>query len=130
MHRIGRTARGGSGSADAEEGPQGKSGEAITLVSEKDQSYFGRIESFLEYEVEKLPLPEGFEPAPTYEPRKKKSAKKPRKKNRKKSRNQLSNSNQPTPSGNTPTKSETSTLKKGKQSTRIGKKTRKHSPQN
>ena len=130
VHRIGRTARGGSGSADAEEGPQGKSGEAITLVSEKDQSYFGRIESFLEYEVEKLPLPEGFEPAPTYEPRKKKSAKKPRKKNRKKSRNQLSNSNQPTPSGNTPTKSETSTLKKGKQSTRIGKKTRKHSPQN
>lgn len=72
VHRIGRTARGGSGSADAEEGPQGKSGEAITLVSEKDQHYFGRIEAFLEYEVEKLPLPEGFEPAPAYEPRKKK----------------------------------------------------------
>ena len=52
-------------------------------MSEKDQHYFGRIEAFLEYEVEKLPLPEGFEPAPAYEPRKKKSAKKPRKKSRK-----------------------------------------------
>lgn len=71
VHRIGRTARGGTGSAEAEEGPQGKSGEAITLVSEKDQNYFGRIESFLEYEVEKLPMPEGLEPGPEYNPKKK-----------------------------------------------------------
>jgi len=71
VHRIGRTARGGSGSADGVDGPQGKSGEAITLVSEKDQNYFGRIESFLGYEVEKLPMPEGLEPGPEYNPRKK-----------------------------------------------------------
>lgn len=52
---------------------QGKSGEAITLVSEKDQNYFGRIESFLEYEVEKLPMPEGLEAGPEYNPKKKSS---------------------------------------------------------
>ena len=126
VHRIGRTARGGSGSADAEEGPQGKSGEAITLVSEKDQHYFGRIEAFLEYEVEKLPLPEGFEPAPAYEPRKKKSAKKPRSKSHKQSHK----SHQSTPSGNTQPKPEATTLKKGKQSSRTGKKMHKHSLQN
>lgn len=73
VHRIGRTARGGTGSAESEEGPQGKSGEAITLVSEKDQNYFGRIESFLEYEVEKLPMPEGLEAGPEYNPKKKSS---------------------------------------------------------
>lgn len=57
VHRIGRTAR-------AE-----NSGEAITLVSESDQSYFGKIESFLEREIEKVPVPEELGEAPAYEPK-------------------------------------------------------------
>lgn len=58
VHRIGRTAR-------AE-----NSGEAITLVSEKDQNYFGKIEAFLEREIEKIPVPEELGDAPAYEPKK------------------------------------------------------------
>ena len=54
VHRIGRTARGGSGVTDAEEGPQSKSGEAITLVSEKDQHFFNKIEKFLDTSIERL----------------------------------------------------------------------------
>jgi len=56
VHRIGRTARAAN------------SGEAITLVSLEDQTYFYRIEQFLEREIEKLPLPEGLESAPEYNP--------------------------------------------------------------
>lgn len=56
VHRIGRTARAAS------------SGEAITLVNELDQKRFLRIEKLIEREVEKVPLPEGFEPGPEYNP--------------------------------------------------------------
>lgn len=56
VHRIGRTAR-----ADHD-------GTAITLVSEKDIYYFKQIERFLEYEVEKVPLPVELGDAPTYRP--------------------------------------------------------------
>lgn len=59
VHRIGRTAR-------AE-----NSGEAITLVSERDQNFFGKIEAFLEKETEKIPVPEQFGDTPAYEPKKK-----------------------------------------------------------
>ncbi len=55
VHRIGRTARAAN------------SGEAITLVSVDDQNYFYRIEQFLDYEIEKLPLPNGLE-GPEYKP--------------------------------------------------------------
>ena len=54
VHRIGRTAR------------AGKNGRSITLVSEKDQQYFMRIERFLEKEVEKLPVPESLGETPLY----------------------------------------------------------------
>jgi superfamily II DNA/RNA helicase len=46
VHRIGRTAR-----ADAK-------GEAITLINEADMYKFSRIETLIEREVPKLPLPE------------------------------------------------------------------------
>ncbi|MCH5223087.1 MAG: DEAD/DEAH box helicase [Muribaculaceae bacterium] len=54
VHRIGRTAR-----AD-------KEGRAITFINSKDMLRFNKIEKFLENEVEKLPLPEGFSQGPEY----------------------------------------------------------------
>jgi superfamily II DNA/RNA helicase len=56
VHRIGRTAR-----ANAD-------GVAITLVGERDQSTFGRIEQFLGYEVKKNAVPSEFGEAPAYNP--------------------------------------------------------------
>ena len=57
VHRIGRTARANN------------DGEAITLVSEKDQQRFASIEHFLETEIEKRPLPEGLGEGPAYRPK-------------------------------------------------------------
>ena len=54
VHRIGRTAR-----AD-------RDGIAITLVAPEDFHLFKRIEEFLEKEITKNPLPEGFDKAPDY----------------------------------------------------------------
>jgi len=54
VHRIGRTAR-----ADHD-------GTAITLINSKDIYYFKQIESFLEHEVEKLPLPSELGTPPEY----------------------------------------------------------------
>ena len=54
VHRIGRTAR-----ADHD-------GTAITLVRGKEVYNFMQIEKFLEYDVEKVPLPEGLGHAPEY----------------------------------------------------------------
>ena len=56
IHRIGRTAR-----ANAE-------GEAITFISKEEQDKFGKIESFLEREVEKITLPQELGEAPNYTP--------------------------------------------------------------
>ncbi len=56
VHRIGRTARAAN------------SGEAITLVGQKDQVFFYRIEAFLEKEIEKLPMPAHLGEAPEYKP--------------------------------------------------------------
>jgi superfamily II DNA/RNA helicase len=56
IHRIGRTAR-----ANAE-------GEAITFISKEEQDKFGKIERFLEHEVEKIPLPKLLGEAPAYTP--------------------------------------------------------------
>jgi len=54
VHRIGRTARAGA------------EGAAITLVSEKDQPEFMRIERFLGKEVEKRPIPKELGDGPIY----------------------------------------------------------------
>ena len=54
VHRIGRTAR------------AQRDGKAITFVCEKDFRYFHNIERFLEYEIEKCPLPEGLGTPPDY----------------------------------------------------------------
>lgn len=56
VHRVGRTARANN------------DGEAITLISEKDQQKFAAIERFLKMEIEKRPLPEGLGEAPAYTP--------------------------------------------------------------
>ncbi len=54
VHRIGRTAR-----AD-------RDGVAITFVNEKDISRFMAIEHFLQKDIQKNPLPEGFAEGPEY----------------------------------------------------------------
>lgn len=56
VHRIGRTAR-------AE-----RSGVAITLINEKDQSEFAKIETLLGKTVYKSPLPGGIAKGPAYNP--------------------------------------------------------------
>lgn len=56
IHRIGRTARASA------------TGRAITFVSEKEQGKFHRIESFIEREIPKNPLPEQLGEAPEYRP--------------------------------------------------------------
>ncbi|MDE6080338.1 MAG: DEAD/DEAH box helicase [Duncaniella sp.] len=57
VHRIGRTARAGAG------------GSAVTLISPREQSWFGRLEEFLGYEVEKLEMPAELGEMPAYNPR-------------------------------------------------------------
>lgn len=57
VHRIGRTAR-----AKAE-------GLSITLVSEKEQYRFKKIENFLGKPIEKTPIPPELGDAPTYNPK-------------------------------------------------------------
>ena len=57
IHRIGRTAR-----ASAE-------GTAVTFINERDQQRFGAIETLLEREVEKSPVPEEYGETPVYDPK-------------------------------------------------------------
>ena len=78
IHRVGRTAR-----ANAK-------GRGITLVSEKDQIAFKRIEDFIGKSIEKMPLPDGLGDAPEYSPVKNKNSRqnnKRRKKHNPSSRN-------------------------------------------
>ncbi len=56
VHRIGRTARAES------------KGTAITFINEKDQKRFHAIETLIEREIPKLPLPTFLGEAPVYEP--------------------------------------------------------------
>ncbi|MBI4929628.1 MAG: DEAD/DEAH box helicase [Bacteroidetes bacterium] len=58
VHRIGRTARAQS------------TGVAITLINEKDQRSFKRIEDFIGNTILKSPLPESMGKGPAYEPMK------------------------------------------------------------
>ncbi len=53
VHRIGRTARAGA------------DGSALTLVGEKDQFDFQKIEKFLKKEIERMAVPEALGEAPT-----------------------------------------------------------------
>ena len=57
IHRIGRTARAAS------------QGAAFTLISEKEQIKFARIEQLLEREVVKVKVPEHLGEGPTYSPK-------------------------------------------------------------
>lgn len=65
VHRIGRTARAET------------TGTAVTFINEKDQRRFFSIENLIGDVIPKIPLPEGFGPAPEYNPevKKKKSFK-------------------------------------------------------
>ncbi|NDV82638.1 DEAD/DEAH box helicase [Bacteroides sp. 51] len=56
VHRIGRTARANN------------DGVAITFVSEKEQTNFKNIETFLGKDIYKIPLPEELGEAPEYKP--------------------------------------------------------------
>lgn len=60
VHRIGRTARANT------------DGKAVTLISQKDQTPFGRIEQFLGYEVRKESVPAELGEAPEYKPNQRK----------------------------------------------------------
>ena len=66
VHRIGRTAR-----AD-------RDGVAITFVSEKDMYAFGQIETFLDKEITKNPLPEKLGKGPEYITERRKEQGRPR----------------------------------------------------
>lgn len=57
VHRIGRTARANN------------DGVAITFVSEKEQSSFKMIETFLDKSIYKIPIPEELGEGPEYNPR-------------------------------------------------------------
>jgi ATP-dependent RNA helicase RhlE len=61
VHRIGRTARAAS------------KGTAITFINEKDMRRFASIEKLIERTIEQVPLPEGYGPAPVYNPGKARS---------------------------------------------------------
>ncbi len=56
VHRIGRTARAKS------------SGVALTFINDKDQYQFSMIENLLGKEIYKVPLPDGFDEGPEYNP--------------------------------------------------------------
>lgn len=56
IHRIGRTARAET------------TGTAITFINDKDQQKFGRIETLLEREIPKIPIPTELGEGPLYQP--------------------------------------------------------------
>ncbi|SKB37193.1 Superfamily II DNA and RNA helicase [Sphingobacterium nematocida] len=74
VHRVGRTARAAT------------TGTAITFINVKDQGKFALIEKLVEYEITKVPLPDGFAAGPEYTPKLKsnnRNKRKPFNKNRK-----------------------------------------------
>lgn len=56
IHRVGRTARAAS------------EGEAVTLVNQKDQNRFAKIENLIGNEIRKAPLPKSVGEGPEYRP--------------------------------------------------------------
>ncbi len=75
VHRIGRTAR-------AE-----NSGEAVTLVNEKDQLFFSRIEKFLNKHIERILVPVELGETPQFNPSEKQKTKRRYRHNGKKKKN-------------------------------------------
>ncbi len=57
VHRVGRTARAST------------TGVAITLINSDDMYKFARIEKLIEREVMKIPLPQGFDAGPEWNPK-------------------------------------------------------------
>lgn len=116
IHRVGRTAR-----ANAK-------GRGITLVSEKDQIAFKRIEDFIGKSIEKMPLPDGLGDAPEYSPVKNKNSRQNNK--RCKKDNPSSRNNRSEKKGASPTTSNTPPTEKKETNVKINKRRRNYKPKN
>ena len=116
IHRVGRTAR-----ANAK-------GRGITLVSEKDQIAFKRIEDFIGKSIEKMPLPDGLGDAPEYSPVKNKNSRQNNK--RRKKHNPSSRNNRSEKKGASPTTPNTPPTEKKETNDKINKRMRNYKPKN
>lgn len=116
IHRVGRTAR-----ANAK-------GRGITLVSEKDQIAFKRIEDFIGKSIEKMPLPDGLGDAPEYSPVKNKNSRQNNK--RRKKHNPSSRNNRSEKKGASPTTPNTPPTEKKETNVKINKRRRNYKPKN
>ena len=116
IHRVGRTAR-----ANAK-------GRGITLVSEKDQIAFKRIEDFIGKSIEKMPLPDGLGDAPEYSPVKNKNSRQNNK--RRKKHNPSSRNNRSEKKGASPTTPNTPPTEKKETNDKINKRRRNYKPKN
>lgn len=116
IHRVGRTAR-----ANAK-------GRGITLVSEKDQIAFKRIEDFIGKSIEKMALPDGLGDAPEYSPVKNKNSRQNNK--RRKKHNPSSRNNRSEKKGASPTTPNTPPTEKKETNVKINKRRRNYKPKN
>ena len=116
IHRVGRTAR-----ANAK-------GRGITLVSEKDQIAFKRIEDFIGKSIKKMPLPDGLGDAPEYSPVKNKNSRQNNK--RRKKDNPSSRNNRSEKKGASPTTPNTPPTEKKETNVKINKRRRNYKPKN
>lgn len=116
IHRVGRTAR-----ANAK-------GRGITLVSEKDQIAFKRIEDFIGKSIEKMPLPDGLGDAPEYSPVKNKNSRQNNK--RPKKHHPSSRNNRSEKKGASPTTPNTPPTEKKETNVKINKRRRNYKPKN
>ena len=116
IHRVGRTAR-----ANAK-------GRGITLVSEKDQIAFKRIEDFIGKSIEKMPPPDGLGDAPEYSPVKNKNSRQNNK--RRKKHNPSSRNNRSEKKGASPTTPNTPPTEKKETNDKINKRRRNYKPKN
>ena len=116
IHRVGRTAR-----ANAK-------GRGITLVSEKDQIAFKRIEDFIGKSIKKMPLPDGLGDAPEYSPVKNKNSRQNNK--RRKKDNPSTRNNRSEKKGASPTTPNTPPTEKKETNVKINKRRRNYKPKN
>lgn len=116
IHRVGRTARANT------------KGRGITLVSEKDQIAFKRIEDFIGKSIEKMPLPDGLGDAPEYSPVKNKNSRQNNK--RRKKHNPSSRNNRSEKKGASPTTPNTPPTEKKETNVKINKRRRNYKPKN